>query len=403
MSTSALSNCLQQRLRAVIGLDPAALGAALMEQPISTLRALNEGLDDRQLIDLLTRDETQLTPLLESVLVPETWFLRDPAQFVDLAARAPGLARGETLQVLSLPCSTGEEPLSIATTLLNAGCVDFHVWGVDLSAAAIAHARAAVYSAHSLRGQPAPSWLQAHHGNWQPDAQVRAHVSYLQLNLLDPDLHLRLPQAHVIFSRNFLIYLHPAAQLQWLATLAALLRTGGVVYTGSAEPLSRLSAAWCQFETDGALHYQRAPAPVITGVTAAARSTVPNKPAPPPAPVVAVTTAVPNTAPANEAERAQIAADAGQLALAETLLAQHLETAPLDIDAWHLSALVQLGLGQETLARERWERVLYLDRRHLGALQHLAALAQRSRDPARAEHLTRRLRAQHHVQSQGPK
>jgi chemotaxis protein methyltransferase WspC len=60
------------------------------------------------------------------------------------------------LRILSLPCSTGEEPYSIAMALLDAGIPGdrFRVDAIDISARALERARAAVYGDNAFRGQP---------------------------------------------------------------------------------------------------------------------------------------------------------------------------------------------------------------------------------------------------------
>jgi len=391
MNESALLASIQDCLRKAIGLDPRAIGNALISQAMEALRAKRPGVSEFELTTLI-KDPAVVAELVDSVVVPETWFLRDPPQFADLASRAASLTQG-TLNVLSLPCSSGEEPLSIAGTLLAAGRVDFHVWGVDVAANAIALAQRARYSNHSLRGQPSPSWLARIESEFAPYEPLQSHISYLRMNLLDPELIHRLPKAHVIFSRNFMIYLHAEARVQWLHTLKELLLPGGVIYTGSAEPISQFDDGFTQLDAGAALLYQRSRAPasklaVNFKIKPEAHSdpTTTRKTAKPPTLIEDV-----SDLPPSLYLQAVGAADRGLLSEAAALLATHLQAAPLDVDAWNLSALVQLGLGQEAFARERWERVLYLDRRNASALQHLLVLATRSGDAARAEQFRRRL------------
>ena len=65
----------------------------------------------------------ELDQLIELVLVPETWFFREPGAFVALTALATAHMRqsGRPFRVLSIPCATGEEPYSIAISLLEKG------------------------------------------------------------------------------------------------------------------------------------------------------------------------------------------------------------------------------------------------------------------------------------------
>jgi chemotaxis protein methyltransferase WspC len=104
-----------------------------------------------------SRDEQQA--LIEAVIVPETWFFRYPESFATLAKlaskRLAEINNLRALRILSLPCSTGEEPYSIAMALLDAGLQphQFKVEGMDVSPLSVEKARRALYGKNSFRGQ----------------------------------------------------------------------------------------------------------------------------------------------------------------------------------------------------------------------------------------------------------
>ncbi len=92
----------------------------------------------------------ELQALIEAVVVPETWFFRDREAFAALARLAreewlPSAPQTGCCRLLSLPCSTGEEPYSMAMALLDAGVPAdrFRIDAVDISAAALAQAERA--------------------------------------------------------------------------------------------------------------------------------------------------------------------------------------------------------------------------------------------------------------------
>jgi chemotaxis protein methyltransferase WspC len=72
----------------------------------------------------LTTTATERQALIDSLVVPETWFFREREAFAALArlgAKRLAAQPGEVLRVLSVPCSSGEEPYSAAMALLDAG------------------------------------------------------------------------------------------------------------------------------------------------------------------------------------------------------------------------------------------------------------------------------------------
>jgi chemotaxis protein methyltransferase WspC len=147
--------------------------------------------------------------------------------------------------VLSIPCACGEEPYSIAITLLELGLSpsNFQIDAVDISARHLALAERGIYRAHSFRGsdlsfrqryfQPSP-----HAQSFTLDARVRATVRFHRGNLLDPHLLIGQPPYDVIFCRNLLIYLDAAARQRAMAALDRLLDRTGLIFVGHADRLA---------------------------------------------------------------------------------------------------------------------------------------------------------------------
>ncbi len=123
-------------LHRTIGLDAASLGHSAIERAVDQRAAAwcADGHTDATLADYW--EAAQASPamvqaLVETVVVPETWFYRDADAFKALARLASERLdeRGTALplRILSLPCSTGEEPYTIAMTLLDAGIDAAHM------------------------------------------------------------------------------------------------------------------------------------------------------------------------------------------------------------------------------------------------------------------------------------
>ena len=116
---------IEHLLREVIGLDANSIGSGAIHRAVRLrmkVRGLRE-VDDY--LGYLSKSPIERTELIESVVVTETWFFRDPESFCALVRLVkeewlPEHPAG-ILRILSVPCSSGEEPYSLVMALLEAG------------------------------------------------------------------------------------------------------------------------------------------------------------------------------------------------------------------------------------------------------------------------------------------
>src|SRR6185503_15651345 len=144
-------------LRETIGLDADSIGQPAVRRAIHERQTACGLSDARAYVAHVRTSKDELQALIEAVVVPETWFFRDPGAFDALSAvvRHGALPMAtEPLRLLSVPSSTGEEPYSIAIALLDAGVPSarFQVEAMDVSLQALERAAAAVYTRNSFRG-----------------------------------------------------------------------------------------------------------------------------------------------------------------------------------------------------------------------------------------------------------
>ena len=163
--------------------------------------------------DLLLRSREELQHLIETVVVPETWFFRDPQAFPAMTAAAVQLRSKDMsrpLRLLSLPCSTGEEPYTMAMALLDAGLPSraFRIDGVDISTHSLGRARAGAFGRNSFRSRD----LTFRDRHFEPVERgfrirdtVRTPVHFHQGNMLDRDFLANADPYDVVFCRNLLI------------------------------------------------------------------------------------------------------------------------------------------------------------------------------------------------------
>ncbi|WP_343657593.1 CheR family methyltransferase [Paraburkholderia caribensis] len=378
----------------------------------------------------VSRDERQA--LIEALVVPETWFYRDREAYVALARLAnERLVRDpmHVLRVLSLPCSTGEEPYTIAMTLLDEGIGEnrFAVDAFDISARVIEHARVGRYGRNSFRGHPLAfrdRHFTALEDGWQLSERVRDTVRFSHANLFDLQAGAQAPY-DFIFCRNVLIYFDREAQDRAIRVLDANLASGGTIFVGPAEtglmmrhamssariPLAFAFRRSTPEETNAAraakplamsaanLTAQAMRTPAFTAATRA-----PAKPrlasralAPPPARAQqSVQTLPPASTPPAAAEpllaAARRHADAGDFDEAERLAHQHAIAHGPNVVAFYLLGLIADARGRSADAADFYRKALYLEPAHYEALTHLAALLDIGGDRAGAQNLMQRAR-----------
>ena len=226
---------------ATAGMQPSMLDRRNLRQTLNHRMAATKLHDPAAYLTLYRDSPEEQSTFLEGILNGETSFFRDATVFTELSrwCLAWFAQNSGTMRILSAPCSTGEEPYSIATLLEQAGIPleRFTLEALDLSSHALDRARTAIYTGLSLRNIPQPEHSgfldRAAHG-WRVKKHLRNHIQFRQANLLDPTA--LAPQSYdLICSRNLLIYQTTEARLQIAETLANALAPGGRLILGAAD------------------------------------------------------------------------------------------------------------------------------------------------------------------------
>lgn len=395
-----------QLLKERIGLDAESVGDAVIERAVrQRCNKVSAGHAEHYWM-LLQGSAEEVQALIEAVIVPETWFFRYPESFAalaDLAAkRTLELAGTRPLRVLSLPCSTGEEPYSIVMALLDAGLAPsaFQVDALDVSRAVLERAEEGRYGRNSFRGSHQAfrdRYFTVDGNDYQLSEAVRRKVRFRAGNLLAPGLLAGEAPYDYVFCRNLLIYFDRATQEQVVDVLCRLARADGVLFIGPAEAslMSRIGLRPLGVPQSFAFPLERAePAPRAAPLNWTAPPPIP-RPAPPkPASARPRLLAKPEqavAAPADDA-LAEIArlANSGQADAArqrcEALLARQGPNA----EAFYWLGLLADAQGQGSEAQAFYRKALYLQPDHQESLQHLAALLAAQGDAAGARRLQER-------------
>ncbi len=196
---------------------------------------------------LVSANVSEWEDLLEALLNRETSFFRHLPSFAALSLELlPGLVAARrrkgvnTLALWSAGCSSGEEAYSMAMMAhetLTPGFHRFEVLGSDLSARALAVARAAYYGERAVADVPerlrARYFLKNGHG-LAVSSEVKALVRFERFNLVDRTTYPASEQ-DVIFCQNVLIYFRDSLRVRVARNLASCLSPGGYLVAAPGE------------------------------------------------------------------------------------------------------------------------------------------------------------------------
>lgn len=407
MSEQRFFRFLQER----IGLDVESVGVPMVERALrQRCVALNAADLDDYWVRLQQSPDEQLA-LIEAVIVPETWFFRYPDSFTALVGlaqkRLAELAGERPLRLLSLPCSTGEEPYSLAMALLDAGMspADFRIDGIDISPISVAKGIQGVYGRNSFRGTEL-GFRERHFrevdDGHKLNERVLQQVNLEVGNVLDPALAGRYGQYDFVFCRNLLIYFDVPTQQRVFEVLKRLAQPQGVLFIGPAEGslLARLGMRPLGIAQSFA--YVRQPADVPAAPAQPPRplpaAPVPSRPRPMTLPPVRPLHAVPPPAQAAEPREsesellANIArqANAGDSAQARASCQRYLRLFAPKAQVYYWLGLLSDTEGDAQQALSLYRKALYLEPQHPEALLHLATLLAAQGDEAGARRLQER-------------
>lgn len=395
-------------LERTIGLNAASIGVSAVERAVDRrMRDLN--LENRDLYwDLLQRSREELQELIEAVVVPETWFFRDPQAFPAMTGMATEIRRqgmGRPLRLLSVPCSTGEEPYTMAMALLDAGLPSgsFRIDAVDISAHSLARARIGIFGRNSFRSGDLAfrdrHFAAVERGFRISDA-VRAPVRFNQGNILDRDFLADAEAYDVIFCRNLLIYFDAPTQSRAIAVLKHLLASHGMLFVGHSEAGLMPGGGLVSARIPLAFAFRNAPPQPIAQAVPATPGRSPRRTertAPPKAPArlrrPAEPAAVRPVASARHSmEDLRRMADCGLLDEAARGVEARLRECGPSSEALLLLGLISDARGDGTSALRHYRKALYLDPANREVLGHLALLLKKRGDHAGARLIDDRMR-----------
>jgi chemotaxis protein methyltransferase CheR len=195
--------------------------------------------------------QQSFTEMIDALTTNHTSFFREPRHFAFLRETIlPSIAPGNGLKVWSAACSTGEEPYSIAFTLLEemgeVALSRASITATDISTRVLKRAASGIFAATAMKDVPQTTlkrWCLRGVGDHAAEClvkpEVRRMIDFQQLNLLHDCSSVG--PFHVIFCRNVLIYFDRETQQQVIDNLTSRLLPGGYLLIGHAESLSGIN------------------------------------------------------------------------------------------------------------------------------------------------------------------
>lgn len=396
---------IEKILKAKIGLSYDSIGRKNVETAISRHMKKHGVNCEKDYLELIAESDNHFEELIQSVLVPETWFFRYSESFVFLAQYAQKYLAGRhhQLHILSIPCSSGEEPYSIAITLLDSGvpATLIHIDAVDVSSHVLKKAEQAVYCPNSFRSgipENLNRYFLVKNEMREVTQPVKDLINFQKISIFDQNFLTGRPQYDLIFCRNMLIYFSPEEQAKTIAILSGMLKENGTIFLGHSESgiINRRDFESVNFPSSFAFRKKVANNVPPTEIT---KSAIP-KPLPAIPKIlhktrhIGVTPATPDTPHESKDDdmlkKAAALADRGILQEAEILCRQYLEHNKLNPAAYYTLGVVYLSSNRLTEAELAFNRAVYLNPGHYEALVHLALLKERRGEPQEALKIRKR-------------
>jgi len=195
--------------------------------------------------------DEEFAAIVDALTINETYFFRERSQLEALVgeivpevlARPSRRASARPVSIWSAGCASGEEPYSVVMMALDSGFEpgrDFKVYASDISRSVLRRSRCGVYREASFREtDPATRsrYFSEKEGQFKISDELKRHVDFVQLNLLDESKISLLGMMDVILCRNVIIYFDLETKKRVMKTFARKIHAGGYLLLGHSESL----------------------------------------------------------------------------------------------------------------------------------------------------------------------
>ena len=213
-------------------------------------RGIDSPLDYYYLLKYEAATSDEWSNLLNAMSVRETYLWREMDQIralVDVLVPQFSARFSEPLRIWSAACASGEEPISIAMALDQAGWLDripIEIHASDMSPAAICAARRGVYRERAFRSLPPElraRYFARHSEGWQVVPEIHRRIVWHSANLTKRSDIEGLASSRVIFCRNVFIYFSEATIRRIVKMYSEYMPHPAYLFLGAAESLLKFT------------------------------------------------------------------------------------------------------------------------------------------------------------------
>jgi len=236
--------------------------------PLVLARGLSSFLDYYYLLKY-SDEPDEWGRVMDALAIQETYFWREIDQIKAIVDHVvPTLARHRTdrpLTIWSVPCATGEEPLTVAMVLDESGWFDrmaIEIIGSDASRMAIAKATGGQYGRRSFRNLPPglqDKYFTQTGSQWTVAPELHRRIMYDVVNLVAADDVARHAAAPIVFCRNVFIYFSEQSIRRTVTAFARSMPDVSYLCLGASESLLRLNTGFELQDIGGAFMYAKKP------------------------------------------------------------------------------------------------------------------------------------------------
>ncbi|NVK57607.1 MAG: protein-glutamate O-methyltransferase CheR [Alteromonadaceae bacterium] len=214
-------------------------------------------------------DRTLLQQVIDAMTTNETLWFRDgyPFELLIKQLLPEHATRQRRLRIWSAACSSGQEPYSIAMSVLEyqrqnpgAASLSVEILATDLSSNMLKRCEQGTYDelslARGLSAERRQRYFNPHtDGLLQVKPEVRRMVNFRSINLLHS--YSSLGKFDIVFCRNVLIYFSTELKQKILQQIAAQLNPGGILFLGASESVASAADYYRMVKCNPGLYYAK--------------------------------------------------------------------------------------------------------------------------------------------------